>query len=196
MLGDGLMKSDQNDIEETLDTNEWFKPNYSIERISLAVVFILSMFGVGVTDYAPLQSLNYWGAMTVILAVSGLIMGWSKARHLGQPVLQTLRVQIIHWLATGVAVIGVFLLLKAGRLNYEGTGLVLLIVLGLATFLDGYRLNAFFSFVGMLIFILAIAAAYIEEYLWVLLIVMLTLGGAAFFWERYKFKKMAELLSD
>lgn len=193
------MKNKQNNIEETLDIKEWFKSKYSIERILLAVVFILAMFGVGVTDYAPLQSLNYWGVMTVILAISGLIMGWSKARHLGKPVLQTLRVQIIHWLATGVAIIGVFLLLKAGRLNYEGTGLVLLIILGLATFLDGYRLNAFFSFVGILIFILAITAAYIEEYLWVLLIVMFISGGAAFFWERYKFKKMAELeelLSD
>ena len=187
------MKNEQNNIEETLETSERFKSKYSIERILLAVVFILAMFGVGVTDYAPLQSLNYWGVMTVILAISGLIMGWSKARHLGKPVLQTLRVQIIHWLATGVAVIGIFLLLKAGRLNYEGTGLVLLIVLGLATFLDGYRLNAFFSFVGILIFILAIAAAYIEEYLWVLLIVMFILGAAGFIWERYKFKKMAEL---
>ena len=157
--------------------------------MALAIVFILAMLGVGVTDYAPLQSLNYWGAMAIILALSGLIMGWSKARRLKQPVLQSLRVQIVHWIATGVAVFGIFLLLKAGRLNYEGTGLVLLIVLGLATFLDGYRLNLFFSLVGVFIFALAMIAAYIEEYLWGLLIVMFILGVIVFFWERHKLKE-------
>lgn len=187
------MKNEKNDVD--VDEKERDIPvslphkKKSMERVALAVVFILAMLGVGVTDYAPLQSLNYWGAMAIILALSGLIMGWSKAQHLKQPVLQSLRVQIVHWIATGIAVFGIFLLLKAGRLNYEGTGLVLLIVLGLATFLDGYRLNLFFSLVGVFIFALAIMAAYIEEYLWVLLIVMLILGVIVFFWERHKLKE-------
>ena len=187
------MKNEKNDVD--VDEKERDIPvslphkKKSMERVALAVVFILAMLGVGVTDYAPLQSLNYWGAMAIILALSGLIMGWSKAQHLKQPVLQSLRVQIVHWIATGIAVFGIFLLLKAGRLNYEGTGLVLLVVLGLATFLDGYRLNLFFSLVGVFIFALAIMAAYIEEYLWVLLIVMLILGVIVFFWERHKLKE-------
>ncbi len=187
------MKNEKNDVD--VDEKERDIPvslphnKKSMERVALAVVFILAMLGVGVTDYAPLQSLNYWGAMAIILALSGLIMGWSKAQHLKQPVLQSLRVQIVHWIATGIAVFGIFLLLKAGRLNYEGTGLVLLIVLGLATFLDGYRLNLFFSLVGVFIFALAMIAAYIEEYLWVLLIVMLILGVIVFFWERHKLKE-------
>ncbi len=187
------MKNEKNDVdvdEKERDILVSLPHNKkSMERVALAIVFILAMLGVGVTDYAPLQSLNYWGAMAIILALSGLIMGWSKARRLKQPVLQSLRVQIVHWIATGVAVFGIFLLLKAGRLNYEGTGLVLLIVLGLATFLDGYRLNLFFSLVGVFIFALAMIAAYIEEYLWGLLIVMFILGVIVFFWERHKLKE-------
>ncbi len=157
-----------------------------VEKIALAVAFILSILGVGITDYAPLQSHRYWGVMTLVLALSGLAIGWSRAHCLGLPILKTLGKQLIHWTATGVAVAGIFLLLNAGRLNYESTGLVLLVVLGLATFLDGYRLNWHFSLVGLLIFISAITAAYIEEYLWILLIIVIGIIVTIFFRERHK----------
>lgn len=157
---------------------------FPVEAIALTAALFLSILGVGITDYSPLHSYRYWGVMTLVLASSGIAIGWSRAHRLGLPVVKTLATQLVHWLATGVAVGGILLLLKAGRLNYESTGLVLLIVLGLATFLDGYRIDWRFSLVGVLIFMSGIVAAYVEEYLWVLLIIATGTTVAVLLWDR------------
>ncbi len=169
---------------------------FPVQGVSLTVTSILSILGIGVTDYSPLQSYRYWGAMTLVLAISALSIGWSRAHRLGLPVVKTLMTQFVHWTTTGIAVSGIFLLLKAGRLNYESTGLVLLILLGLATFLDGYRINWHFSLLGLLMFLLAIAAAYLEEYLWVLLIMTTVIAIAVFLWERRKKSTVHPLVDD
>ncbi len=59
-------------------------------------------------------------------------------------------------------------------------------MLGLATFLDGYRINWRFSLVGLLMFVSGIIAAYVEEYLWVLLIIATGIAVAILFWERHQ----------
>lgn len=158
---------------------------FHMEGIALVVALTLALLGIGITDYSPLQSYRYWVAMMLILAVAGMAIGWSRAHRLGLPVTKAVGGQLIHWIATWVAVGGMFLLLKAGRLNYESAGLVLLVVLGLATFLDGYRINWYFSLVGLLIFVSGIVAAYVEEYLWVLLIISMGIAFVVLLWERH-----------
>ncbi len=159
------------------------------EMVAIGAVLALSLVGLGVTDYSPAQSYKYWAAMTFILAAAALAIGWSRAQRQSLPLLSTLGIQLINWAATGVAIIGVFLLLKAGRLNYENTGLVLLLVLGLAAFLDGYRINWRFSLVGVLLFLSAIAAAFLEQYVWVVLFVMTALAALILFLEFHKRRK-------
>lgn len=159
---------------------------FSLETMALIAALVLSMIGIGITDYAPQQSHRYWGAMTLVLAAAALVIGWSRARRRGVPVKEALSTQIIHWLTTIAAIGGVFLLLKSGRLNYENTGLVLLMTLGFATILDGYRISWRFCLIGLLMFVTGIAAAYIEEYLWVMLIVATVAAAAVIYWERHK----------
>ena len=122
--------------------------------------------------------------MTLVLALSGMLIGGARAKRIGRPVGEYLVVQCVHWGATGAAVGGVFLLLQSGRLNYENTGLVLLLLLGLSTFLDGFRVSWRFSLIGVLMFVAAIVAGFIEQYLWVLLIVSIGVAVAAILWER------------
>ena len=162
------------------------KARFSVETIALISALALSMLGIGITDYAPLQSYRYWGAMTLVLAAAGIAIGWSRAKKSGVPFSKTLTTQVVHWLTTVVAISGVYLLLKAGRLNYENTGLVLLMTLGVSTFLDGYRISWRFSLIGVLMFVTGIAAAYVEEYLWVLLIIAAAVATAIIYWERHR----------
>ncbi len=158
----------------------------SLETIALIGALALSMLGIGLTDYAPQSSHRYWGAMTLVLAAAALVIGWSRAKRLGLPLKQALTAQTIHWLTTIAAIGGIFLLLKSGRLNYENTGLVLLMTLGFSTLLDGYRINWRFSLIGLLMFVTSIAAAYIEEYLWIMLIVATAVAAGVIYWERHK----------
>lgn len=178
--------------EVETQTTKSGKARFSVETIALISALGLSMLGIGITDYAPLQSYRYWGVMTLVLAAAGLSIGWSKAKRLGPPLTKTLATQLVHWFTTIVAISGVFLLLKAGRLNYENTGLVLLMTLGFSTFLDGYRISWRFSLIGLLMFVTGIAAAYIEEYLWVMLIISILVAAAIVYWEKHRKSRRSE----
>ncbi len=65
--------------------------------------------------------------MTLAPASSGTAIGWYRVHRLGLPVAESFGAQLIHWVATGAVLGEILLLLKADRLNYESTYLVLLI---------------------------------------------------------------------
>ncbi len=182
LSGGGGMKKDKVGTQTTKPG----KTQFSVETIALVSALGLSMLGISITDYAPLQSYRYWGVMTLALAAAGIAIGWSRAKRASLPIRKTLTTQLVHWLTTVIAISGVYLLLKAGRLNFENTGLVLLMTLGFSTFLDGYRISWRFSLIGVLMFVTGIAAAYVEEYLWVLLIITAAVATALFYWERHQ----------
>lgn len=139
------------------------------DTIVISTTLTLALIGIAVTDYSPLNSYRYWTAMAIILSVVGIYLGVSRARALQLPLGKAFIVQTLHWSATLLTIVAVYLTLKTGRMNYETTGLILLYILGLSTFLDGCRVNWKFSLIGVLIFVTGIIATYIEAYLWVLI---------------------------
>lgn len=161
------------------------------EFLILVLVLVLSLIGIGITNYAPLRSNLYWSTMTVVLAFAATISGWYKSKRLGVPVRKLLITQVVHWAATIAAVSAIFLLLKSGRLNFDNTGLVILIILGLSTFLDGFRLNWYYSVIGILILITGLIAAYLEQYLWILLVLSAFISVIIVLWEHHKKKRLS-----
>jgi len=85
-----------------------------------------------------------------------------------------------------LAVAGMFLLLKMGRLNYENTGLVILLTLGFATFLDGYRISWTFASIGLMMFVSGLLGGYLEQYVWIVLIVIICIFLVVYLLEKYK----------
>ena len=111
-----------------------------IEEVILFIVFALSLIGMGLTDFSPLESHRYWVVMIILLAIASIALGWSKEVDQGNIVKLTIH-QLIHWGATLITVLGVYLLLQTGRLNYESTGLIIELILGFSLFLDGRNLG-------------------------------------------------------
>ena len=176
-----------NDIKEsTIPHAERRFMSLNIEEITLLITLGLAIIGIGVSDFSPAKSYFYWGVMTLMLAIASSILSWYQANQQGQPIKSALTAQLLHWCATGVAVTGVFLLLKTGRLNYESTGLVLLLILGLSTFLDGTRVGWRFALIGLLMVITSMVAAFTEEYMWLMLMITIVLASAVFFWEKHR----------
>jgi len=91
---------------------------------------------------------------------------------------------------------GVYLLLQTGRLNYESTGLIIELILGLSLFLDGHNLGWRFCLLGTLVGITAIIAAYIEEYIWGILLISLCLSVMTYYWERYRRNREQEYIKN
>ncbi len=158
------------------------------EEIALALAFALLLIGIGATNFAPQQSYRYWLWLTMLIALTGTFIGFLHARHNQRDmraIMGLLAAQLLHWTAVVIAIICVYLLLGAGRLNYENTGLVMALVLGLGTFLDGLsRVGWRFALLGGLIMLTSIAAAFLEAYVWPLLLLTGLLWLATFTWER------------
>jgi len=79
-------------------------------------------------------------------------------------------------------------LLYTGRLNYESTGLIVELILGLSLFLDGRNLGWRISLLGILVGCTAIIAAYVEEYIWVILFVSACLWVVTYYLEKLHHK--------
>ena len=86
-----------------------------------------------------------------------------------------LRTQLLHWAGLLVAVRLVFEMLHKGRLDNENTGLVILLLLALSTFIAGIHLGWRLCLVGGFLGAALVAATYLEEYVWVLLIIGLAI---------------------
>ena len=171
-------------VNETLLTR-----NHIIEEIILFVVFALSLIGMGITDFSPLDSHRYWVLMIIFLAVASIGLGWSKEEFQGKLFKLIVR-QLIHWGATLITVLGVYLLLNTGRLNYESTGLIIELILGFSLFPDGRNFGWRISLLGILVGCTAIVAAYVEEYIWVILLISSCLWVMAYYWEKHRHKSL------
>jgi uncharacterized membrane protein HdeD (DUF308 family) len=83
----------------------------------------------------------------------------------------------------------VYLLLQAGRLDNENTGLIILLLLALSTYFAGLQLGWRLSTVGVFLGVALIGATYLEEFVWLFLIIALGIVAAFIFLKRYAGKR-------
>jgi hypothetical protein len=145
------------------------KPNMAIDEIILVAMVILSLIGVGIIRFYPQDAFIYWLAMNFVFGLAAMVAGRSQALERGHVrghlVKELLIVQSLHWLGSLLAVFGAFILLQYGRMSSETAGLVILLILGLATFLDGIRIGWRFSLAGVYLGTTAIIATVVENFM-------------------------------
>ena len=121
------------------------------------------------------------------------IVFWQGIQHLVRLTATTIvKTEVLIWLSVLVAVNLVYFLFHSGRLDSENTGLVILLILALATFLAGLRLGWRLCILGALLGGALILATYVEEFLWIVLVVVVAAAAAVYFMARYKSKPKAE----
>jgi hypothetical protein len=166
-----------------------------IEEIILIIMVIFCLAGVAVTDFSPEDAFIYWLVMIFVFGFSAIIAGWNNAkRHYdpageGNAVKALLKVQFFHWLGSFVSVICLFSFVQAGHLSQEGAGLMVLLILGLTTYLDGIRIGWRFCLTGIYLVTAAVVANFVKSFM-VWLFVLAVLIIVMTIW-REKRKKLA-----
>ncbi len=152
----------------------WWEARHRIamEALFLSVV-VMTVIGIALTNIAPAASYRYWLLMVGLFAITGVLTGnlraWEEHRSLFHVTLE----QTVHWAVTLLAVLIVHLMLLSGRLTFESTGLILMLLLGQAVALDGfYRTGWRFAVLGLTIMVMALFAAWFAAYVW-----MIVAGG-------------------
>jgi hypothetical protein len=168
-------------------------PKHSLFRVeNFEIIFValtgLSLIGVGITDFSPAHSYWYWFAMAPIFAAASLVSEWARARGTGQRAVRILRTQLLTWLGLLVAIHIVFFLLHAGRMNYENTGLVILLLLALTTFNAGIHLGYHWCLLGAFLGLTLLLVAYLEEYVWVVVFLVVLAAVATLFVAKRKLR--------
>lgn len=152
----------------------------------MILLLLLAIIGIGITDFSPLSSHWYWLAMVVATGIACIVMEMSRARENGLSATAIIKKEALRWLGVLLAVQLVYFLFHAGRLDSENTGLVILLILALATFLAGLRLGWRLCMLGGLLGGTLILATYLEEFLWIVLAVVLAAAAAVYFMARKK----------
>ena len=156
------------------------------DGVIMILLVLLAIVGIGITDFSPRLSHWYWLAMVVVVGVACIVMEWSRARKKGLRVATIVKKEVIIWLGVLVAINLVYFLFHSGRLDSENTGLVILLILALATFLAGLRQDWRLCLLGVLLGGALILATYLEEFLWIVLMVVLAAAAGTYFMARYK----------
>ena len=182
--------------EESATKKSLLKRLFGLYEIILIVLILLSMIGIGITDFSPADSRLYWLAMVPVFAGACLILEWSRARGRGQKWTTIVRTQLLLWFGLLLAVLLVYFLLHTGRLDNENTGLIILLLLALTTFFAGIHLGWRLFIVGIFLGLALIGAAYLEEFVWMFLIIALVVVAIFLLLKRYAGPKMGKIQDE
>ncbi|MGV6853347.1 MAG: hypothetical protein ACWA5R_14380 [bacterium] len=165
----------------------WFHRMVLREAV-LSLLLFMSFIGVAYTDFSGPNSLRFWLWMIPLFALSSIVLEWSRYMQGEIDGLHFIRQQILHWSAVFLAIKLIFILLQLGRLPSNGAAFVLMIIMGLSTFLAGIYTGWRFVVLGVFIMIATLFAAYLEAFVWVLipLALVIIFTGVYIAWREFK----------
>jgi len=147
------------------------KLEIGLDKVLFLALIALSLIGVPFTHISPVLSFWYWLTMVPIFAAIAIITVWQQARREGHSVTEIVGIQLAHWGGVLIALVTIYEFWAEGRFTDENSALVILIVVGVATFLDGPHIGWRFYLAGIAIFLMADIVAYLRSVTWLVLLV-------------------------
>ena len=178
-------KNTQENSTPDVKTGNFFH-QHLVDEITLLILIVCAYIGVAYTDISPLRSQTYWYFMVPLFFFASLATEWSNVRAGKYPWKSIIWNQTLQWLAVLAAVKMTFVIQQIGRLNNETTGLILLMLFALTTFITGIRMGWLFRLAGIFLAASLLMLAYLERYLWVLLLFGLLILLLHHFLSRHK----------
>ncbi len=165
------------------------KIKFHIEEGILIFLLFLSLAGVAITDYSPDDGYGYWLIMVFVFAIFAILIAWLQSKHNDGDFADIVKEQSMHWSTSLLVVGGAFLLQKSGQLSPTSASLVILLLLSLATMLDGLRIGWRFSLVGLYLGISSVIRAFYGPIMWLDTLIAILIVAATFLWEYWMNKR-------
>jgi hypothetical protein len=157
-----------------------------VDEALFLTLIALSTIGIGITNSWPVESFWFWAAMVPVFGLTSIYLGWSKARQRGEGVARIIRIQVLHWVGLLAALFLIYYLLDpTGRIDYNQLAFITLLALALTTFLAGVHFDWRFMVVGIILGLAVAGAAFLEQFIWVIIIpIVAAIGLVVFWWQR------------
>jgi hypothetical protein len=155
------------------------------EEVAFLGLVVLSVIGEFVGNYSPILSFWYWLSMIPVFAGTAIVTEWRRTRTEGKTAMSVIMIQVAHWSGTLLGLFATYSLWNVGRLGNEHTGLVVMLLLALTTFLDGYHVGWRFYLAGLLLFAYTVIAAMLKAVMWVALLIAIPVVVFGLYWDKH-----------
>jgi hypothetical protein len=171
----------QDDQEESLPLIRHF----GLEQAIFILMLLLSLFGVTITDFSRHDGYVYWLFMVLVFSLLSIFVSWLQSKSSENDFGNIVKDQVSHWLLTLVVVVSAFLVQKSGQLSESSAELVILLLLSMATMLDGRRIGWQFILIGFYLAACTIIISFVEAFIWACsgLGILIIIG--TFLWDRW-----------
>ncbi|MGH8468172.1 MAG: hypothetical protein ACREX3_06490 [Gammaproteobacteria bacterium] len=140
------------------------------DALVLGGMVVLSLIGLFITTVWLQGSHLYWTIIVPVFAIISLVTQWPRLRGEETKWIQLLRAQLFHWIGLLAAIQLAYMMVRMGRLSYEATGFVVLLLVTFTVFLQGVYVDWRFYLVGLFLAVCLVLAMYITAYLWIILL--------------------------
>ena len=152
----------QDDTEESLPLIRHF----GLEQAIFILMLLLSLFGMTITDFSRHDGYVYWLFMVLVFSLLSIFVSWLQSKSSENDFASIVKDQASHWILTLVVVASAFLVQKSGQLSESNAELVILLLLSMATMLDGRRIGWQFTLIGFYLAACTIIIAFVDAFIW------------------------------
>jgi hypothetical protein len=154
-----------------------------LKELPYGVVLVLTLIGVAYTSFTKRPTTAYWEFLVPVTGALCIWSGWRSAREKKEE-FRLIWTQVAHWLAFFAAMNLLLLPSVQKMVNADATGLAILLLLALGTFVAGVHIPAWeVCILGVVMALFVPAIAWIEEAaLIVLLALIVLIGAGTMFW--------------
>jgi len=139
------------------------------DGLIFAILMFLSILGVGIADALERTSHWYWTLMVPVFFGFCLYLEWQASKDSEESLKTIILKQVQHWLGLLAGFYLTFFLREIGSLDNQTTGLILLLLLAVGTFMAGVQMGWLFKLLGIFLGLCLILVAYMEHYVGVLI---------------------------
>ncbi len=146
------------------------KSALKLRLIVALVMVILGFIGVVLTDIKKDGAWKYWRALCIIYTIISLALSWHLKKQGWKTSLFTLWHELAHWAGLIGAIFIASYFVDIGLIGRFEASIVILLLLALATYLVGIYTEATFIFIGIMLAGFAAAIAFLDAYLYNLIL--------------------------
>jgi len=158
------------------------KPSLFRQKMPFIIVLILAVAGVAYTSMAGQPLYGYWEFLALAIGGVCIVIDW-RGTDQKEARLRLAGIQILHWLAFIVAMNMLLLPSVSTFLNGPATGLALMLLLALGTFVAGIRTSRDIAFLGIAMALTVPAIAWLKSSaLFMFLMGLVVVGLGVAFW--------------
>lgn len=163
--------------------------HFGVEQSVFIVMLFLSLAGMVVTDFSRHDGYGYWLFMVLVFGLLSIFVSWLQSKRGAIDFGDIVKQQATHWLLTLLVVVCAYLVQKSGQLTEDNASLMILLLLAMATMLDGQRIGWQFILIGLYLAGSAIIIAYVEAFFWPCSSLGVAVVIGTFLWNKWVIKQ-------